>query len=56
MIKSEKRFPQKEEVISDEALDKIERAFQGLQQGTITLIIQDSRVIQLEKNEKIRLV
>lgn len=45
-----------EEVISDEVLEKIEKSFKGMLHGTITLIIQDSRVIQLEKHEKIRLV
>jgi len=45
-----------EEVISDEILEKIEKSFKGMLHGTITLIIQDSRVIQLEKHEKIRLV
>ncbi|TCL38663.1 hypothetical protein EV210_103138 [Anaerospora hongkongensis] len=45
-----------EEVISGEVLEKIEQSFQGMLHGTITLIIQDSRIIQLEKHEKIRLV
>lgn len=45
-----------EEVISEEVLEKIEKSFQGMLHGTITLIIQDSRIIQLEKHEKIRLV
>ena len=37
-------------------LARIEEAFANMQHGTITLIIQDSHVVQLEKNEKIRLV
>jgi hypothetical protein len=51
-----KPAPKSEEVISDEVLEKIEKSFKGMLHGTITLIIQDSRVIQLEKHEKIRLV
>ncbi len=51
-----KPAPKNEEVISDEVLEKIEKSFKGMLHGTITLIIQDSRVIQLEKHEKIRLV
>lgn len=56
MIKAGNQLPPKEEALSNDTLAKIEKAFQGMQHGTITLIIQDSRVIQLEKNEKIRLV
>jgi len=29
---------------------------EDVQYGTITLVIQDSKVIQIDKNEKIRLV
>lgn len=36
-------------------LNKIKKEIESIQYGTITLVIQDGVVIQLEKNEKIRL-
>jgi hypothetical protein len=34
---------------------KIRAALREIQFGTVTLVIQDGRVIQIDKNEKIRL-
>ena len=34
---------------------KIREALREIRFGTVTLVIQDSRVIQIDKNEKIRL-
>ena len=39
----------------DEILENIKKALDTIQYGTITLVIQDGIVIQMEKNEKIRL-
>ena len=39
----------------DEILENIKNALDTIQYGTITLVIQDGIVIQMEKNEKIRL-
>ncbi|ANB58700.1 hypothetical protein GFC29_3310 [Anoxybacillus sp. B7M1] len=34
---------------------RIQEMLQSMKFGTITLVIQDGKVIQLEKNEKIRI-
>lgn len=34
---------------------KIREALREIRYGTVTLVVQDSRVIQIDKNEKIRL-
>ncbi|ACM20807.1 protein of unknown function DUF2292 [Geotalea daltonii FRC-32] len=34
---------------------KIRNALQSIKFGTVTLVIQDGKVIQIDKNEKIRL-
>ncbi len=38
-----------------EVLAKIERAINDTRHGSVTLIVQDSRIIQIDKLEKIRL-
>ena len=40
---------------SSELEQKIREALREIRFGTVTLVIQDSRVIQIDKNEKIRL-
>lgn len=35
--------------------DQIETMLKTMQYGSITLVVQDGRVIQLEKNEKVRI-
>ena len=40
---------------SDAALELIEQAVRDISFGSLTLVIQDSKVIQLEKLEKIRI-
>lgn len=44
---------QKENI--DSTLENIRTMLENIKFGTITLVIQDGYVIQLEKNEKIRL-
>lgn len=39
----------------DAVLENIKASLETLQYGTITLVVQDGVVIQIEKNEKIRL-
>ena len=39
----------------DEALDRIQAALRGLRFGTVTLVIQDGVVVQIERMEKLRL-
>lgn len=41
--------------ISEEVLGLIEQAIKDINFGSITLVLQDSRIIQLEKLEKIRI-
>ncbi|MTV48905.1 DUF2292 domain-containing protein [Heliobacillus mobilis] len=42
------------DIISLEVLERIEKEIKKIKHGTITLIIQDSHVIQMNKFEKIR--
>lgn len=42
-------------VLSKDLLSSLAEALENLRFGTITLVVQDGRVIQLERNEKIRL-
>lgn len=39
----------------DEVLETIKQSLETLKYGTITLVVQDGVIIQIEKNEKIRL-
>ena len=39
----------------EELLRHIDKMLEKLQFGSITLVVQDGKVIQIEKNEKIRL-
>jgi hypothetical protein len=41
--------------LSQELLSKIAEAIQGIRFGTVQITIHDSRVVQIEKAEKIRL-
>ncbi len=40
----------------DEPLEIVRRALQGLRFGSIEIIVHDSRVVQVERKEKVRLV
>lgn len=42
-------------VISSENLDKVFEYVESIRFGTVTLIIQNGKVVQIEKNEKIKL-
>ena len=42
--------------ISDDNFEKLLDLIEGVQFGTVTLVIQDRKVVQIDKNEKIRLV
>ena len=39
----------------DEVLDRLRAALRGLRFGTVTVVIQDGVVVQIERMEKIRL-
>ena len=47
--------PEYKEPWSRELEQKIREALREIRYGTVTLVIQDSRVIQIDKSEKIRL-
>jgi hypothetical protein len=40
---------------TSEALDRISRALRGLRYGTVTAVVQDGIVVQVERTEKIRI-
>ena len=40
----------------DEPLEIVRRALAGLRFGSIEIIVHDSRVVQVERKEKVRLV
>ena len=44
-----------EEVESESALGRIEAALRGLKFGTVTAVVQDGVVVQVERTEKVRL-
>jgi hypothetical protein len=39
----------------EETIGKIKETIASVNYGTVTLVIQDGHVVQIEKNEKIRL-
>ncbi|WP_276207687.1 YezD family protein [Paludifilum halophilum] len=39
----------------EEITDRIREMLSDMKYGSITLVVQDGKVIQLEKNEKVRL-
>ncbi len=47
--------PEQKEQWSSELELKIREALKAIRYGTVTLVIQDGRVIQIDKSEKIRL-
>ncbi|MDR6226638.1 hypothetical protein JOE21_002645 [Desmospora profundinema] len=46
---------QKENTDFKEIFDQIEKMLETMKYGSITLVVQDGKVIQLEKNEKVRI-
>jgi hypothetical protein len=43
------------EIIENRKLEEILKMVEGVKYGSITLIIQDGVIIQVDKNEKIRM-
>ena len=41
--------------ISEDDLGKLLKLLENMRYGSITLVVQDGKVIQIEKNEKMRL-
>lgn len=48
-------MPQSDETKKESYLDMIDSLVKNMKYGTITLIIQDGKVIQIDKTDKIRL-
>ncbi|GED71630.1 hypothetical protein BRE01_53320 [Brevibacillus reuszeri] len=48
-------MPKKPEVIDDLLLDRIARALETLEYGSIHIVVHDSQVVQIERTEKYRL-
>ena len=42
--------------ISKENLDKLQEMLKFIKFGSVTLVIQDGVIVQIEKNEKVRIV
>lgn len=45
----------KREVLDDLVKEKIARALEGLEYGSIHIVVHDSQVVQIERTEKYRL-
>ncbi len=41
--------------VKKEDLEKIQKLIESLRYGSVNIIVQDGRIVQIEKNEKIRL-
>ena len=53
----ERLIPQKKNSsLSPEDLSRLMEMIGSIRYGSITLVIQDGRVVQIDKNEKVRLV
>lgn len=55
MGKDKKTTHVQELEITSEVMELIEKAIRGIYHGSVTLVVQDSHVVQIEKNEKIKL-
>ena len=47
---------EKDDKLSDELERSIRDVLKEIRYGTLTLVVQDGKVIQIDKNEKIRLI
>lgn len=54
MVEKRKEFSTKD-IISDEHLTKLLNLLSEIKYGSVTLIVQDGVVVQIERNEKMRL-
>lgn len=46
----------RDDTLSAELERKIRDVLKGIRYGTLTLVVQDGKVIQIDKNEKLRLI
>jgi hypothetical protein len=47
---------QRKNIISDRDINKIKEFLETMQYGSVTVVVQDGKVIQLEKCEKVRII
>lgn len=47
-------MPKKPEVVDDLLLERIARALETLEYGSIQIVVHDSQVVQIERTEKYR--
>ena len=47
---------EKDDTLSADLEQSIRNVLKDIRYGTLTLVVQDGKVIQLDKNEKIRLI
>ena len=45
---------QNKTALSEQQIQQIQQMAEGIRYGTLTLVFQDGRLIQLERNEKMR--
>ncbi len=45
---------EREHVLDPSQIDKIEEMLRGMKYGNVTLIVQDGKIIQIDKTEKHR--
>lgn len=43
------------EILNEKNINELRKILRGIKYGSVTLVIQDGVLIQIEKNEKIRL-
>lgn len=55
MIEKQRTIPYKREALGQEELRKLLEIIGAVSYGSVTLIIQEGIVIQIDRNEKIRL-
>ncbi len=41
--------------VSPEEINKITRFIEDIEFGSVTIVVQDGKIVQIEKNEKVRL-
>ncbi|ROR28213.1 hypothetical protein EDD66_105152 [Mobilisporobacter senegalensis] len=54
-MEDRKKTNSKKNVVYEKDIQKVIEFIETIQFGSITLIIQDGRIVQIEKNEKVRM-
>jgi hypothetical protein len=56
VMAEDKKTAEKTEPLSESDLKQLAEILSTVRHGSVTLVIQNGKVVQIEKNEKIRLV